>query len=261
MATQGQVSTSFLDTPLWQAIAAMRIEPEGAALGYAARLGRKQGWGKRYTYAVIEEYRRFLYLATTGERPITPSEDVDEAWHLHLTYTRHYWEDLCGRILGRPLHHDPTEGGAAQQAHFKDQYAATLARYEVVFGEPPRPDVWPPPAARFAPQRRPLWPRFSAAIAASSAVTACTALSANSRDGGLFIYGAVAVAAAVGLVMFLAWMAPGDAADILRRGDRGSGCGGGGGGGLYFGDGGGCGDGGSGCGGGGCGGGCGGCGG
>ena len=154
MAGQGQAS--YRDTPLWQALAEMRIEREGAAATFARRLGRKQGWGKRHTYSVIEEYRRFLYLAATGDRPVTPSDDVDEAWHLHLTYTRHYWDELCGRILGKPLHHDPTVGGAAQQAHFKDQYQATLARYEAVFGEPPRSDIWPAPASH-RPRR---WPRL-----------------------------------------------------------------------------------------------------
>jgi hypothetical protein len=147
---------SYRDAPLWQALAAMRIEREGATATFARRLGRKQGWGKRHTYAVIEEYRRFLYLAATGERPVTPSDDVDEAWHLHLTYTRHYWDELCGRILGKPLHHDPTEGGADQQAHFRDQYEATLARYEAMFGEPPRADVWPAPGAARQTWR---WPR------------------------------------------------------------------------------------------------------
>ena len=178
MATLGQVRTSYRDTPLWQALAAMRIGREGASATFARRLGLKQRWGKRHTYAVIEEYRRFLYLAATGDRPVTPSDAVDEAWHLHLTYTRHYWDELCGRILGRPLHHDPTEGGAAQQAHFKDQYAATLARYEVVFGEPPRPDVWPAPAVAFAPPRPRLLPRITAAVA-SIGVAACTALSSH----------------------------------------------------------------------------------
>ncbi|MFN3726904.1 MAG: glycine-rich domain-containing protein [Allosphingosinicella sp.] len=142
----GAGQASYRDTALWQALADMRIEREGASATFARRLGRKQGWGKRHTYAVIEEYRRFLYLAVTGDRPVTPSDDVDEAWHLHLTYTRHYWDELCGRILGKPLHHDPTEGGAAQQAHFQDQYRATLERYEAVFGEPPRPDIWRVPA-------------------------------------------------------------------------------------------------------------------
>ena len=110
MSTPGPAS--YRNTALWQALAAMRIEREGAEATFARRLGLKQCWSKRHTYAVIEEYRRFLYLAATGDRPVTPSDDVDEAWHLHLTYTRHYWDELCGRILGKPLHHDPTEGGA-----------------------------------------------------------------------------------------------------------------------------------------------------
>ena len=156
MGMSGQ--TSYRDTPLWQALADMRIEREGAVATFARRLGRKQGWGKRHTYSVIEEYRRFLYLAATGDRPVTPSDDVDAAWHLHLTYTRHYWDELCGRILGKSLHHDPTEGGAAQQAHFRDQYAATLARYEIVFGEPAPPGVWPAPGSASRLPRR--WSRL-----------------------------------------------------------------------------------------------------
>ena len=185
MATLGQVRTSYRDTPLWQALAGMRIEREGASATFARRLGLKQRWSKRHTYAVIEEYRRFLYLAATGESAVTPSDHVDEAWHLHLTYTRHYWDELCGRILGKPLHHDPTEGGTAQQAHFKDQNSATLARYEVVFGEPPRPDVWPAPAAQFRVEQPRRWPRLFAAGATTLAVTACTALSGAAGTGGI----------------------------------------------------------------------------
>src|SRR5262249_49181435 len=68
---------------------------------------------------------------------------------LHLIYTRSYWDDLCGRVLGRPLHHTPTQGGPTEQAHYVDLYEKTLASYERLFGEAPPTEIWPAAAQRF----------------------------------------------------------------------------------------------------------------
>jgi len=129
--------------PLWRALADMRITPEGAALSFAAKLAREQGWSAAHAEAVVEEYRRFLYLGATGVGAVTPSEDVDQAWHLHLSHSRHYWDVLCGSILKRPFHHDPTAGGATEAARHRAQYRATLARYRATFGDAPPAAVWP----------------------------------------------------------------------------------------------------------------------
>lgn len=134
---------------LWRRLAKMRIGAEGARLKFAARLALENGWSARHAAAVVEEYRRFLYLAATAG-PVTPSEDVDQAWHLHLSYTRHYWEVLCGEILGRPLHHDPTEGGPAERALYRGQYEETLALYRAIFGTAPPCEIWPDAETRFA---------------------------------------------------------------------------------------------------------------
>lgn len=91
---------------------------------------------------MFEEYRRFCFLAVTCGHGVTPSDAVDQAWHLHLGYTRDYWERFCPQILGRPLHHGPTAGGLAEQHRFFLQYAETLRSYEHVFGPPPA-DLWP----------------------------------------------------------------------------------------------------------------------
>ena len=69
-------------------------------------------------------------------------------WHLHLLYSRHYWEALCRDTLETPLHHGPTQGGAAEGRKFHDWYEATLAAYRRYFGEPPR-DLWPAAGERF----------------------------------------------------------------------------------------------------------------
>lgn len=68
---------------------------------------------------------------------MTPSEEVDQAWHLHLVYSFSYWKDMGGEILGRELHHLPTEGGLAQAGKFVRQHEETLGSYEKLFGESP----------------------------------------------------------------------------------------------------------------------------
>src|SRR5262249_47420226 len=74
---------------------------------------------------------------------------VDAAWHLHLTYTRSYWQRLCGGVLGRPLHHDPSRGGPDEAARHRHMYSRTLAAYREAFGQEPPADIWPPAGERF----------------------------------------------------------------------------------------------------------------
>ncbi|MCP4379910.1 MAG: hypothetical protein GY798_00530 [Hyphomicrobiales bacterium] len=139
------------DPDLWRRIKAHDIDDPDADFTFTDRLAAEQGWTRGFARRVIEEYRRFVYLACVGQREVTPSRQVDEAWHLHLTYTRDYWSRFCADVLGRPLHHGPTRGGEAEDRKYRDSYAATLAGYESEFGLPPDKDVWPPDEERFAP--------------------------------------------------------------------------------------------------------------
>jgi hypothetical protein len=97
---------------LWQLLSAMRIEGASAERSFEQALAEENGWSLERALQVSREYRRFLFLAAGGGPELTPSRAVDKAWHLHLTYSRHYWDVLCKEILGKPLHHEP--GGAAQ---------------------------------------------------------------------------------------------------------------------------------------------------
>lgn len=135
---------------LWQALAAMRIEPAGATRTFGSRLALENGWDARFASRVEAEYRRFLYLAARADGEVTPSDAVDQAWHLHLSYTRHYWDVLCGEILKRSLHHGPSAGGAAEAARYHRQYEATRALYAATFGAAPPADIWPDATLRFA---------------------------------------------------------------------------------------------------------------
>ncbi|WP_237480847.1 TIGR04222 domain-containing membrane protein [Lichenibacterium dinghuense] len=140
------------DRALWTRIAAHDFEPAGAALTFAGRLARDHGWSLAAARAAIDEYRRFCFLALRAGTEVTPSEEVDEVWHLHLTYSRDYWLVWCRDVLRRDLHHRPTLGGSAEGRRFAEQYAGTLAGYEAWFGPPPA-DLWPGSAERFGRPR------------------------------------------------------------------------------------------------------------
>ena len=123
--------------------------PTTPSLPFAARLARENGWSGPYAEQVIREYKRYVFLSATSTEPVCPSEDVDAAWHLHLTYTRSYWKRFCSDVLGRQLHHDPTKGGPAEADKHLRMYARTLAAYRETFGHEPPADIWPAAEVRF----------------------------------------------------------------------------------------------------------------
>ncbi len=144
-----------LANDLWNRIETFDIDgagEQGCAFPFVQRLARENAWGEEYAGRVVAEYKRFVYLAMAAGHPVTPSDQVDQAWHLHLTYTRSYWERLCGRdggILPKPLHHEPTKGGESEDTKFDDWYAKTKESYTRIFGEEPARDIWPGANVRF----------------------------------------------------------------------------------------------------------------
>ena len=117
-------------------------------LSFVAKLARENGWTPAHAERVFEEYRRFCFLAVTAAHEVTPSDAVDQCWHLHLTYSRDYWDRFCPHVLGRSLHHGPTTGSKAEHGRFFAQYAQTLKSYETLFGVAPA-DIWPDARRRF----------------------------------------------------------------------------------------------------------------
>jgi uncharacterized protein (TIGR04222 family) len=130
----------------WQCIREFAIGGEAAAT-FSARLAREQGWSAAQAAAAIEEYRRFCLLAMGSSEDATPSEGVDAVWHLHLLYTRDYWQRFCPEALGGELHHGPT-AGAHELPRFREAYARTLQHYDALFGPPPEA-WWPATHVRF----------------------------------------------------------------------------------------------------------------
>ncbi len=121
---------------------------------FLRRLARENRWSLSYAQRVIEEYRRFMFLAIVAGHPVTPSEEVDQAWHLHLMYTRSYWDEFCRQVLGKPIHHEPTRGGPSERERHHAQYERTLASYRQWFERQPPSDIWPTTETRFGPASR-----------------------------------------------------------------------------------------------------------
>lgn len=138
------------DRRLWEDIAAFQFDDSDAELPFSRRLARDNNWGHGFALRCITEYKKFIYLCCTSEHSVTPSDAVDQVWHLHLTYTRSYWEDLCHAVCGRQIHHNPTKGGNLEKLHFMNCYNQTLKLYESEFGEKPPHDVWLATRNRFS---------------------------------------------------------------------------------------------------------------
>ena len=132
----------------WNRLSNLDFDAADVAFPFSARLARENGWTMALATEAIEEYRKFCFLAAHAGHPVTPSDEVDQVWHLHLTYSQHYWQTLCRDTLERPLHHGPTQGGAAEDRKFRDWYENTLASYRRYFGEPPK-ELWPSARERF----------------------------------------------------------------------------------------------------------------
>src|SRR5687767_6908346 len=109
---------------LWDRIRHFQLDDPSIAFPFSKRLARENGWSFDYTLRVIEEYRKFLFLCCVSEKGVTPSDPVDQAWHLHLTYTRSYWVDLCRNTLQKEIHHHPTKGGPAEAQKFDGLYTS-----------------------------------------------------------------------------------------------------------------------------------------
>ena len=136
------------DDALWTALKAYEFDDADSALTFSAHLARENRWSRRYTDAVIDEYRKFCYPAQRADHPDTPSDEVDQVWHLHLIDSEAY-RDFCDTVLGTRFDHGPTRGSGGEETKFPSWYADTLERYRTDFGEP-SPEIWPPEYARFA---------------------------------------------------------------------------------------------------------------
>ena len=103
---------TITDQMLWNAIERLPLANLGGSLSFRRRLARENAWSAYFADKAIIEYKKFVYLTQVSKTQMTPSFQVDQVWHLHMTYTQNYWNTFCP-ILDVPLHHGPTKGGGA----------------------------------------------------------------------------------------------------------------------------------------------------
>jgi len=172
---------------LLRQIEAFELSDPQAAVEFETQLADANGWTRGYAAAVTREYRRFLYLTQVAGHMVCPSDEVDQAWHLHLTQTVSY-QRLAQLLPAGFLHHHPSQGGPQELAKHQAMYQRTLDAYEAHFGAKPPPEFWPSVAQRFA-LRRPSVPVSPgvAKVLGRRADTAAPLLLAGMVFGGLLL--------------------------------------------------------------------------
>jgi len=140
----------IIDSELWDKVKSFELDDPQSSLSFTDRLTRENGWKIQYTTRTIYEYKKFIYLLLISRHPLTPSDQIDQVWHLHLLYTKSYWEDFCQNTLGQMIHHGPTRGGMNEQEKFTDWYEKTKQLYQKTFNQIPPKDIWPSSKTRFS---------------------------------------------------------------------------------------------------------------
>jgi len=95
------------------------------------RMVDKYGWAEEKSREVFEDLKRFLYLSTVSNKPIAPSEIIDEIWHNFILFTLDYGE-FCTNRVGNFIHHRPRRRD--DPASTRNIKADTLALARDVFG-------------------------------------------------------------------------------------------------------------------------------
>ncbi len=129
---------------LWEKIQNFSLDDPYSSYPLSKKLAQQNNWSVSFTQQAIEEYKRFIFLCCISPIGASPSEIVDEVWHMHLTYTQNYWIDFCKNTLQQDLHHHPSKGGPEEKLKHVNWYAETLKLYEATFQSAPPASVWPP---------------------------------------------------------------------------------------------------------------------
>jgi hypothetical protein len=74
---------------IWKNLSKMEIDDRFGTEQFLKILAEQQGWSANFARLVLQEYKKFVFLARISKFGVVPSHAVDMAWHLHLQHTRH----------------------------------------------------------------------------------------------------------------------------------------------------------------------------
>lgn len=118
---------------LWEAIRRFSFDEAIEEYGFETRLAYESKWTHHVTKQAIEEYKKFMFLASISNQMVSPSEIVDKVWHQHLIFSKSY-EKLC-QLLGKKIEHIPSTHNPHNHSVFKTAKEHTATLYESYFGK------------------------------------------------------------------------------------------------------------------------------
>ena len=128
-----------MNNELWNNIQKFEFDNPISEYGFSTRLANENFWTENFTQTAILEYKKFMYLASTANHMVSPSEIVDIVWHQHLIFTQSY-SDFC-TILGKRIEHVPSTHNKQDVEKFKLAKEKTALLYASIFGEHPQ-EIW-----------------------------------------------------------------------------------------------------------------------
>ncbi len=129
--------------PLWLKLSSMNLQGAQAMAPYVQMMQKQMGWSTGMAAKVIEEYRKFLFLAMRAGHQVIPPGALSDVWMSHMQNAQNFWEQF-----GQVLEDKPAPGGFDAKAFqaAADPWKQTLESYERIFGMAPPMDIWGKPA-------------------------------------------------------------------------------------------------------------------
>jgi len=97
----------------------------------------------------IDEYKKFLYLSHVTKLEQTPSEEVDQVWHYHITYLEDYKSFSSQKMGTEFFHHNPADGTTEDDVKYRGVYESTKSGLMSFFGHINQ-YAWPSAQVRFS---------------------------------------------------------------------------------------------------------------
>lgn len=125
--------------PLWLKLNMMNAQGLQAFAPMMKLVEQQMGANVEMAQRIIEEYRKFLFLAMRAGHQVIPPGVINDVWMMHIQNAQNYWENLSQMITERPT----AQGIDAKSfASMADAWTATLQSYEKIFGTKPPLDIW-----------------------------------------------------------------------------------------------------------------------
>jgi len=125
--------------PLWLKLNMMNAQGMQAFAPVMQMMEKQMGANAEMAARVIEEYRKFLFLAMRAGHQVIPPGLINDVWMMHMQNTQNFWEQLSQMMTERPA-----VGGmdAKTMGSVAEAWTQTLQSYEKFFGTKPPTDIW-----------------------------------------------------------------------------------------------------------------------